>query len=489
MDSATQQIIPVILSGGVGSRLWPVSRKQRPKPFMKLPDGDSLMSKTLKRALKLNHLNDILTVTNRDLYFTTKDEIVGTLDREGTKAAIAQHYILEPCGRNTAPAILAAALRLNALHGEHATMLVMAADHLIRNEDRFIEAVEAAKHLALDGELVTFGIKPTAPETGYGYIKALVAERDVAAKVHSFVEKPDLDTAKHYLETGEYFWNAGIFCFTAGTLIREMTLHAPDVFQQVERAMSDSQVVTYQEGTQLELDQAAFSAVQDISIDYALFERSQHVSMVPCDIGWSDIGSWGAWSDALPRDIHQNQSFGDVLSIDSSNTFVHSPHALTATLGVEDLIIINTEDALLVAHKSAEQEVRKIVTKLSDEQHPAQDIHQTVHRPWGSYTTLEEGERFKIKRIIVKPGRSLSLQMHHHRSEHWVVVSGMANIVNGEQSMYLNCNESTFITAGRKHRLENPGLIDLVLIEVQSGDYLGEDDIVRFDDEYGRIAK
>lgn len=495
--SSTKQtppaLYPVILSGGAGSRLWPVSRKLHPKPFMRLPDGHTLMGKTFQRACQLNGVNNLLTVTNRELYFRTRDELdrikLDTTEQQHPN----QHFLLEPCGRNTAPALATAALYLHQQFNSQDNpssvepcMLVMPADHLILNFDAFQTAVEKAIELAMTGQLVTFGIQPTHPETGFGYIQS-----GSNHQVKRFVEKPDEATAQSYLDSGDYYWNAGIFCFTPSALIRELQTYAPELLAQAEHTLHSAKQLLTQATNgaqvhQIELAEKDFSQLEDISIDYAVFEKSQHVSVVPCDLGWSDIGSWTAYSELLPSDPNGNRIIGDVVALNTSNCFIQSPGNLTATLGLQDLIIINTGDAVLVAHQDQAQEVRQVVTQLTKTGHETHLTHPTVHRPWGTYTTLEEGDGFQIKRIVVKPGHSLSLQLHHHRSEHWVVVSGMAKIINEEQENFLRVNESTFIPAGHKHRLENPGLLDLVLIEVQSGTYLGEDDIVRFEDAYGR---
>ena len=366
-------------------------------------------------------------------------------------------------------------------------MLVLAADHLIANYSAFSEAVGKAQALAAKGWLVTFGIKPEYPETGFGYIEAdNQASLGGGLKVARFVEKPNLATAQEYLAAGNYFWNSGMFCFRVGSLLEELQKHAADVLEAVRVALEQSRLSTSGSHRCLRLDAERFAAVPDISVDYALMERSQAVATVPCDIGWSDIGSWGAMSELTSADASGNRLEGEVLVHGARNNYVQSPERLTALVGVADLIVVDTPDAVLVAHKDHAQDVKHIVSQLKKSGHDAHLVHRTVHRPWGTYTTLEEGERFKIKRIVVKPGASLSLQMHHHRSEHWIVVSGMARVINDERGLLLDTNESTFIRAGHKHRLENPGVIDLVLIEVQSGDYLGEDDIVRFEDVYGR---
>lgn len=478
-------LLPVIISGGSGSRLWPVSRQAHPKPFIQLPDGETLLGKTYRRTLKLSNVAEVLTVTNQELLFKTEDEY----SRYGNSGAVRLSYILEPCGRNTAAAVTAAALYAQKHHGPDAIILILAADHLVQDEKAFVSSVESALEITQLQKHVTFGIHPEYPETGYGYIEADTSSSiGKGFPVKRFVEKPDLDTAAQYLEAGNYYWNSGMFCFHAGTLLQEMAQYAELVTQTTKSAMQAANVSTSEAGGQiLRLAEKEFSLVPDISIDYALMEKSTSTAVIPCNIGWSDIGAWNAISELTPVDDEGNCIRGEVIVSDSRNTYVDSPTRLAAVLGVDDLIVVDTADAFLVAHKDKAQDVKNIVSQLKKSNHDAHRLHQTVYRPWGLYTTLEEGERFKIKRIEVKPGASLSLQMHHHRSEHWVVVSGMAKVTNDEQNFYLRANESTFILAGHKHRLENPGMTTLVLIEVQSGDYLGEDDIIRFEDNYGRV--
>jgi mannose-1-phosphate guanylyltransferase/mannose-6-phosphate isomerase len=477
------KLIPVIMSGGVGSRLWPASREAHPKPFLTLPDGETLLLKTFRRALALDGVSEVMTVTNRELFFKTEDEY-----RRVADGGIALSFVLEPFGRNTAAAVAMAALQLQEVYGDDAQMLVLAADHLIKDGQAFAAAVGSAQKLAADGWLVTFGIRPEYPETGFGYIEADQASPLVVGfKVARFVEKPDKDTASAYVDAGNYLWNSGMFCFRVGTLLSELEIYAPEMLGAVKLVLSASRVSEAHKHRAITLNSATFADVPDISIDYALMERSLRVATVPCDIGWSDIGSWNAMSELSPVDEQGNRFEGEVLIHEAGNNYVQSPERLVALVGVQDLIVVDTPDAVLVAHKDCAQDVKYIVSQLKKNGHPAHLLHQTVHRPWGTYTTLEEGERFKIKRIVVKPGASLSLQMHHHRSEHWIVVSGMARVVNDERDLMLDTNESTFIRAGHKHRLENPGVIDLVMIEVQSGDYLGEDDIFRFQDIYGRV--
>jgi mannose-1-phosphate guanylyltransferase len=468
-------MIPVILSGGVGARLWPVSRELHPKPFMRLADGESLLQKAFARAAVLPDVEAILTVTNRDLNFKTEEEY-----RSVNPAAIPAPYILEPCGRNTAPAIAVASAHIAEVYGEDAILLVLSADHLISDQAAFALAVSEARKLAAQGYLVTFGVRPKSPETGYGYIEA------DGHLVKRFVEKPSLEKAEEYLASGHYLWNAGMFCFRAGTVLAELREHAPEVLSAVRQCLAVSEKKQRNDSAQIELELESFKQAPNISIDYALMERSAKVAVVPCDIGWSDVGSWSAISDLTPVDANGNGILGEGLLQDSSNCYIQSEGRLVAAVGVKNLVIIDTSDALLVADRSRVQDVKNIVAELKQRSHETTKLHRGVHRPWGNYTVIEEGENFKIKRIVVKPGAWLSLQMHHHRSEHWIVVCGMAKVVNGEREFFVDINESTFIPAGQKHRLGNPGATDLVMIEVQSGDYLGEDDIVRFDDIYGR---
>ena len=469
------KLIPTILSGGRGARLWPVSRELHPKPFIRLADGQSLLQKAFLRAAVLPDVHEVLTVTNRDLYFETTDEY-----GELAGIDVAQGFILEPQGRNTAPAIASAALTVQQRHGGDAVMLVLTADHLIADLAAFQAAVTQAVQLAQQGKIVTFGIQPSHAETGYGYIEANGND------VLRFVEKPDLATAESYLASGRFFWNSGMFCFRAATVLAELAEHAPHILEGVQRTLAQSHEAHNAQRYQIELASAAFSQVQDLSFDYALMEKTRHAAVVPCAIGWSDVGSWNAIGDLIPADNDGNRIDGDAVLHDSHNCYIRSENRLVSAVGVNDLVIVDTPDAVLVSHRDRVQDVKHIVDHLRANDQETYRLHRTVHRPWGTYTTLEEGERFKIKRIVVTPGRSLSLQMHHHRSEHWVVVSGMASIINGTQEISLGPNQSTYIPAGCRHRLANPGKLPLVLIEVQSGEYLGEDDIVRYQDDYGR---
>lgn len=469
------KLIPVILCGGAGSRLWPVSRELHPKPFIKLADGQSLLQKAFMRGAALPNVAEVITVTNRELLFLTQDHY-----RLVNTGKLACSFLLEPFGRNTAPAVAAAAIRAAAAHGDDAILLVLAADHLIANQAAFAEAVAQATELAAAGKIVTFGIRPDAPETGYGYIEAKGNE------VIRFVEKPDLAHAKEYVASGNFLWNSGMFCFSAGNMIREMARVCPDILGALQLCMQKSIPVEGPGLFQLELDADTFVTAPDISIDYAVMEKTTQAAVVPCEIGWSDIGSWNALGDLTLADQNGNRIEGKAVLHDSHNCYIRSDERIVGAVGVNDLLIVDTPDAILIAHRDRAQDVKQIYAKLKTDGHEAHKIHRTVHRPWGTYSILEEGDGFKIKRIEVKPGASLSLQMHHHRSEHWIVVSGAATVVNGENELFLRSNESTYIPAGHKHRLVNPGLIDLVMIEVQSGAYLGEDDIVRFQDVYGR---
>ncbi len=469
------RLIPVILCGGAGSRLWPVSRELHPKPFIRLADGQSLLQKAFLRGATLPGVEEILTVTNRELFFKTEEEFRAVND-----SRVFTSYILEPFGRNTAAAIAAAALHVASANDSEALMLVLPADHLITDQDAFRGAVARACELAQNGSLVTFGIRPSAPETGYGYIEA---DNNTVLR---FIEKPTPEKAREFLESGNFLWNSGMFCFTAGALLQAMEQYCPDIVGATRACIAASRTAAGEGFSQIELDADKFALVPENSIDYAVMEKSDRVAVVPCDIGWSDIGSWSALSDMAGSDSDGNYIQGEALLHDTRNCYIQSDERMVGAVGVEDLVIIDTPDALLVADRSRTQDVKHLYSRLKALGHESYKLHRTVHRPWGTYTVLEEGPRFKIKRIMVKPGASLSLQMHHHRSEHWIVVSGTAKVVNGAKEFLIATDESTYIPAGHHHRLSNPGVLDLVIIEVQSGEYLGEDDIVRFDDRYGR---
>jgi mannose-1-phosphate guanylyltransferase len=475
-------MLAVILSGGSGTRLWPVSREALPKPFMRLGNGASLLQRTVARAVAAG-CRDCLVVTNREYAFRTGEEV----EAMRGNAPRSTQLLLEPIGRNTAPAIAAAALWAATNGQADEPLLVLPADHLIQDETRFAMLAAQARELALAGRIVLFGIRPTMPETGFGYLECGAADADGAAPVMRFVEKPDVAKATEYLASGRFLWNSGMFCFTPATIIGALGNLAGDVLAAARDALASAKADA-KFPQRLELDRAAFEQAPNISIDYAVIERAENVVALPGDFGWSDIGSWKAVAQELPADAAGNTVSGEVMLADCSNTHVQSEDRLVAAVGLRDVVIVDTADALLVCDRNSTQKVKDVVVELKRRDHEAHRLHRTVARPWGTYTTLQEGPRFKIKRIEVKPGASLSLQMHHHRSEHWVVVSGTARVSVGGKEVLLAPNESTYVPVGSQHRLENPGRMPLTLIEVQCGDYVGEDDIVRFDDKYGRTG-
>lgn len=469
-----RMLIPVVLCGGVGSRLWPVSREMHPKPFIRMGDGQSLLQKAFLRGAQLPQVSEIFTITNRELLFKTEDDY-----REVNGDELPTSYILEPFGRNTAAAVATAALNI-ASKTPDAILLILAADHLTTNQSAFEEAVQQACALAESDMLVTFGIKPSMPETGYGYIEA---ENN---KVLRFVEKPDKETAINFLESGNFLWNSGIFCFKASLLLDEMRKHCPEILSAVESCLSKSRYMQGKNFIQCELESQSFACIPEISIDCALMEKSNRVAVVPCEIGWSDIGSWAALGAIEDSDEQGNRVEGLALLHEVQDCFIRSEDRLVGAVGLNGIVIVDTPDALLVASKEHAQDVRHVYSMLKASNHELHRLHRTVYRPWGDYTVLEEGDRYKIKRIVIKPGQSISLQLHHHRSEHWIVVNGMARVTNSGKEVLVAPNESTYIPAGHQHRVSNPGLLPLVMIEVQSGEYLGEDDIVRFEDIYDR---
>ena len=482
------KLVPVILSGGAGTRLWPISRESSPKPFIKLPDGQSLIEKTYARALSPAGVAEVLTVTNRDYYFRCKDEY--ELAAKAAASGVPAGYLLEPMGRNTAPAIALAALYVRWQHGPDAVMLVLPSDHLIADLTGFGQDVASAVALARTGWLATFGIRPTTPETGFGYLLAgapVQADDATGLTALRFVEKPNLETAQAYLADGHYYWNGGMFCFTAGAFLDALERAAPELAQAVGACWQASQPGWDAERHLLELPAATFGGLPDISVDYAVMEKAERVAIVPARFDWNDIGSWNSIAELVAPDAQGNRIEGNAVMHNVSNTYLHSETRIIGAIGVDGLMVIDTPDALLVANRDQVQDIKVLVNQLKARGFEAATQHRTASRPWGTYTVLEEGPRFKIKRIEVKPGAALSLQMHHHRAEHWIVVGGTARVVNGEQELLLQTNQSTFIPAGHRHRLENPGVLPLVMIEVQSGDYLGEDDIVRFEDNYRRV--
>lgn len=464
-------LIPVILSGGSGTRLWPLSREAHPKQFLPVIGEQSLLQAT---ALRLNGLaaQAPIVVANESHRFLVAEQ----LQQVGLSASA---LLLEPIGRNTAPAIAAAAHQALAADPE-ALLLVMPSDHVITDVAGFQAAVLTATESARSGAIVTFGIVPDAPETGFGYIKAEAGE-GVRAIVR-FVEKPDAATAAGYVASGDYFWNSGMFLFKASTYLTELANSHPEMVRLAGEAVSKAQ----RDADFIRLDKDAFTAMASDSIDYAVMEKTRHGFVMPIQVGWSDVGSWQALWQVAEQDGDGNAHRGDVLALDCRNTLAMGEKRLLALLGLDDVVVVDTDDAVLVAHKDRVQDVKGIVARLKAENRPQATWHRKVFRPWGNYDSVDAGPRFQVKRIVVKPGGTLSLQMHHHRAEHWIVVNGTARVTCDDKVFMLTENQSTYIPLGSVHRLENPGAIPLELIEVQSGGYLGEDDIVRFEDVYGR---
>lgn len=472
-------IIPVIMAGGSGSRLWPLSRQLHPKQFLPLADKQlSMLQATLKRLDGLDTAVPSL-ICNEQHRFLAAEQ----LRQLGVPQA---SILLEPVGRNTAPAIALAALQASQQEDDP-VLLVLAADHVIQDVPAFHASIAAALPLARAGKLVTFGIVPTQPETGYGYIRRgqqleVASEPQGGYGVAQFVEKPDLATAQHYLASGDYYWNSGMFLFRARRYLEELEAFQPEMLAACEQAMAGA-------GRDLDfirVEAASFAQCPDISVDYAVMEKTKDAAMVPLNAGWNDVGSWSALWEVQDKNEQGNALHGDVLTELTRNTFVHAESRLVTTVGVDDLVIVETKDAVLVAHKDKVQEVKQIVGQLKVQSRSEHINHREVYRPWGKYDAIDNGERYQVKSITVKPGARLSVQMHHHRAEHWVVVSGTAKITIGDSTRLVTENQSVYIPLGEVHALENPGKIPLELIEVQSGAYLGEDDIVRFDDRYGR---
>jgi mannose-1-phosphate guanylyltransferase/mannose-6-phosphate isomerase len=471
-------MIPVILSGGSGTRLWPLSRSKKPKQFLPLLNDKSMLQNTLLRVKGLAGLGAPLIICNEDHRFMVAEQL---RELAITNPAI----VLEPEGRNTAPAIAVAALKAMQ-QGDDPLLLILAADHAIKDVPAFHQAVELAIPAALQGKLVTFGIVPTSAHTGYGYIRRHAQLNPTlpagVSSVAQFYEKPDAVTAQQFVDSGEYFWNSGMFLFKASRLLAELQQFAPDIVAAAEQALAKASA----DLDFIRLDKAAFSASPSDSIDYAVMEKSANTVMVPLDAGWSDVGSWDALWQVMAKDEQGNACRGDVLLEQCHNSYVYAEQRLVTAIGLDEVVVVETKDAVLVAHKSQLQGVKNIVAKLQSYGRTEVDLHREVFRPWGKYDSVDSGGRYQVKHITVKPGAKLSVQMHHHRAEHWVVVSGSALVRNGDKEFLVTENESTFIPVGTIHSLENPGKIPLELIEVQSGSYLGEDDIIRFEDKYGR---
>ncbi len=465
-------ILPVIMAGGTGSRLWPLSRDLMPKQFLKLDGEQTMLQATVKRLADVDALSP-LVICNEEHRFIAAEQLrqIKQLDH---------NIILEPVGRNTAPAIALAALTA-VKKGTDPLLLVLAADHVITDKNAFSSAVQKAAGFAANDKLVTFGIVPTAAETGYGYIKRGDAV-DTAYSVAEFVEKPSMAIAEQYLKSGEYYWNSGMFMFKACVYLAELKQHRPDIYAACEQAMAEVDP----DLDFIRANKEAFLACPDDSIDYAVMEKTASAIVVPLDAGWSDVGAWSSLWEISEKDGSGNVHQGDVLTVNSSNNYIYAETSLVATVGLDNVVVVQTKDAVLVAAKDKVQDVKAIVQQLKAAGRTEHKVHREVYRPWGKYDSIDYGERYQVKRITVKPGEKLSIQMHHHRAEHWIVVSGTANVTVDGKDTLLSENQSVYIPLGAVHALENPGKIPLELIEVQSGSYLGEDDIVRFSDRYGR---
>ncbi|WP_447784093.1 mannose-1-phosphate guanylyltransferase/mannose-6-phosphate isomerase [Stenotrophomonas bentonitica] len=463
-------ILPVILSGGSGTRLWPLSREAYPKQFLALAGEQTMLQATWQRVEPIAGRAP-LVVANEEHRFVAAEQ----LQQLGV---VPQAILLEPVGRNTAPAIAVAALEATLEDGDP-VLLVLPSDHVIADEAAFRAAVLSALPAAQEGKLVTFGIVPTGPETGYGYIKA--SSGGEVRAVDRFVEKPDAETAQQYVQSGEYFWNSGMFLFKASRYLAELELFQPEMLAASRNAWQ----LARRDADFTRLDKDAFAGVPADSIDYAVMEKTADAVVVPLDAGWNDVGSWTALRDVSAQDADGNAHHGDVIAIDCRNTYAYGER-LIALVGLDDVIVVETDDAVMVGRSDRMQEIKQVVARLKADARPEATWHRKVYRPWGAYDSIDNGERFQVKRITVKPGGTLSLQMHHHRAEHWVVVSGTAEVTRGDEVILLGENQSTYIPLGVTHRLRNPGKLPLELIEVQSGSYLGEDDIVRFEDTYGR---
>lgn len=467
-------LLPVIMAGGTGSRLWPMSRELHPKQFLRLHSIHSMLQETLKRLDGVG-VSEPVVICNEDHRFMVAEQL-RQIDM------LSHNIILEPVGRNTAPAIALAALNAIA-HGNDPIMLVLAADHIINDVEAFHRAIDLALPHAAAKSLVTFGIVPTGPETGYGYIQRGECKNgSVAAPVQRFVEKPDSETAQSYIETGEYYWNSGMFMFRAKRYLEELEKFRPDILAACRDALANTEC----DKNFINVDRDAFSACPDDSVDYAVMEKTHDAVVIPLDAGWSDVGSWSALWEVSKKDSAGNALTGDTFLYDSRDCYINTDEKLVAAVGVENLVIVNTKDAVLVVDRSKVQDVKKIVEHLKKNKRSEYRRHREVYRPWGRCDILVAEKRFNVNRITVNPGEAFSLQMHHHRAEHWVVLSGTARVTTGDKTFLITENQSTFIPVAVIHRLENPGNIPLELIEIQSGSYLGDDDVIRIKDHYGR---
>lgn len=473
-------ITPVILCGGSGTRLWPLSRKSYPKQFVPLINGRSLFELTVERVSKLG--DRIITVTSEEQRFMVTEQLQAV--------GMIGNIILEPAARNTAAAMALAALHLREIGLAEELLLFCPADHHIPDADTFSATIEHAIPAATAGTIVTFGVVPSCPSTAYGYIQQGEKRDDDCHQVSKFIEKPDEIKAQELLLQGNVLWNAGIFLACADTLLNALEQHSNDILQACEKAMKGNTQETVQDGnTFIRPEPEIFARCRSQSIDYAVMEPHDNLAIVPFQGQWSDVGSWNALANLTPADVNQNRVDGQGIIHGATNTFIHAPHRPVVALGTQDLIIVDTPDAVLVAHRDVAEQVKEVVARLEEKELSQAVIHRKVSRPWGWYDSLDIGERFQVKRIGVKPGASLSLQKHHHRAEHWIVVKGTAEVTRGKEVFLLSENQSTYIPVGELHRLKNPGKIQLEMIEVQSGSYLGEDDIERLDDTYGRIVE
>lgn len=473
-------LIPVVLSGGSGTRLWPLSRELYPKQLLPLVGKGTMLQETLARLKDVDGVAGPIVVCNEQHRFLVAEQL-----REAGLENTS--ILLEPVGRNTAPAIAVAAMAAVTSSGsdggskDDAILLVLPADHVIQDVKAFRAAIEIGRKAAAQGKLVTFGVVPSKPETGYGYIRREAGPGPTYG-IAQFVEKPDFATATRYVESKEYFWNSGMFMFRAGQILDELRALSPSIYEACASAFTAAK----RDLDFIRLPSKEFGACPSDSIDYAVMEKTRHGVVVPLDAGWSDVGSWSALHEAIPGDSQGNVQIGDVLTEDSYGCYLQSTSRLVATVGLRDHVVVETKDAVLVAPKERVQDVKQLVAQLKQQGRYETSLHREVFRPWGSYDSIDQGDRFQVKRLVVKPGACMSLQLHHHRAEHWIVVSGTARITRGDETFLLEENQSTYIPLGTRHRIENPGKIPLHIIEVQSGGYLGEDDIVRFEDRYGR---